>query len=301
MIILGGSGFVGRHLSHALALAGHPVIEVARTRTMATPVNGIQRIICDATDLSGISSILEAGSVLISTLPSTTPLDEDSNPIFDSPAYIRQLLQRAEESGVRHFFYCSSGGAVYGQQDVDKYSETMPLSPVSNYGKAKANAESQINNFCYDNMLNATSLRFSNLFGIGHKQNSGQGLISIALKKISTNSPVEIYGDGTMVRDYLSVEDASRAVASMASLPILADSYNIGSGVGYSVNEVISVIEKSTGFRCKKRPVAVPDSFVRHSVLDTTRLQRLLGRFHVQPFEYALRKFIRHELSKDLR
>lgn len=292
---------MGRHLSHALALAGHPVTEVARTRAMATPVNGIQRIICDATDLSGISSILEAESVLISALPSTTPLYEGLHSIFDSPAYIHQLLQKAEKSRVRHFFYCSSGGAIYGQQDVDKYSETMPLSPISNYGKAKANAELQINEFCCDSTLNATSFRFSNLFGSGHKQNSGKDLISIALKKISTNSPLEIYGDGTMVRDYLSVEDAARAVASMVSLSSLADSYNIGSGVGHSVNEVISVIEKSTGFRLKKRPVAVPDSFVRHSVLDTTRLQSLLGRFHVQPFEYALRKFIRHELSKNVR
>jgi len=87
----------------------------------------------------------------------------------------------------------------------------------------------------------------------------------------------------------------------MASFPKLADSYNIGSGVGYSVNEIISVIEKSTGSRLEKRPVAVPKSFVQHSVLDTTSLQRLLGRFQVQPFELALRKLIGLELNKNIR
>jgi len=136
--------------------------------------------------------------------------------------------------------------------------------------------------------LRSTALRISNPYGTRQPPHRLQGFIPIALRQIAQGKPVVRFGDGSMVRDYLYVEDLTRMITSMVGSTPQHDVYNLGSGVGHSVNEILDALRRVTGVDFEIEERQVPATFVDRVVLDTTRFGTEFGGLELTSLEAGI-------------
>ena len=138
--------------------------------------------------------------------------------------------------------------------------------------------------------LRSTSFRISNPYGTRQNPHKRQGIIPIFLRNILNNKPLTVMGDGTMFRDYIYVKDFANIVATMISTGPSQPVYNVGSGRGTTVNELVDAMVNVTG----RHPVIeyrdVPSTYVHGSVLDTTRIQNEFGPFEMTELEVGIQR-----------
>lgn len=274
-VVLGSSGFVGRALSSALEMRGFEVIGVnSGAHSDNGAPNSIRVHSVDASQPKLLANLLEPGSTLISCLSSTSPLEETIRPLFDSPNFLRRLIEVAASRGVQRFAYCSSGGTVYGNHSEHSASESTELNPISTYGRAKVLGEGIVTEECLQRRVVPVIWRFSNLYGPGQRSSSGQGLIARAVHLALNSRRVEIYGDGTMVRDFVHVEDAASAAACTLEKRLAGITVNIGSGEGKTVLEVLKLVEREAGTVLEKVFLEKPKWFVEKNILDISALRK---------------------------
>jgi UDP-glucose 4-epimerase len=213
-------------------------------------------------------------------LSTTTPATASADPGVDIRTNIAQtisLLEICAQEGVKRVHFASTGGAIYGLQGKDLYKETDRALPVSPYGIGKLAIEHYLEFFRVDRSLDYVIYRISNPYGPRQNPAHRQGLIPIALRAIRDHRPVIRLGDGTMERDYVYVRDVTRALAPLATRAAQQRLYNVGSGHGLTVDEVLGTLEEVTGtpFAIENRPK--PNSFVDRVVLDTSRFESEFG------------------------
>jgi UDP-glucose 4-epimerase len=161
------------------------------------------------------------------------------------------LLEALRRRGDRpcHFLFASSGGSVYGQSNPTGgiYSEDMTCQPLSPYGIQKLAIEHYLYLASQQGWLTATVLRFSNVYGSILSPERRQGLIGVSISRILEGEKVQIFGSEETVRDYVHVDDVTRA----ALLGIFQNGtfqiFNIGAGEGHSVREVLEILERVSG------------------------------------------------------
>ena len=137
--------------------------------------------------------------------------------------------------------FASTGGAIYGDQgDKTVFSETDPTYPV--YAIGKLTIENYLRYFRRKHGLNSTVLRLSNPYGPRQNPNKRQGIIPIFLRQLALGRPVTVFGDGTMVRDYIYVADLAEMVAATVGRDPDQSLYNVGSGTGYSILEILDAV-----------------------------------------------------------
>src|SRR5262249_6839474 len=141
----------------------------------------------------------------------------------------------------------SSGGTVYGQAQTELVSESHPTRPISSYGLAKVTLEHYFNLYRTIYGTDYVVARISNAYGPFQPSTTGQGLIAVLLDRISRDEPLEIWGDGENVRDFVFVDDAAGALIALAEAGQSGETYNVGSGSGISVNELVQTISSLLG------------------------------------------------------
>lgn len=262
VLVIGGCGFIGSHVVDLLRKEGHNV-RIA-TRNIKNVVEGtyyVPRWVDDLVDagfcidaLHGVDAVIHLGSSTIPQTSNENPLDD----INDNLVSTVNLLKLMRIKGIKNLVYVSSGGAIYGKSRQPLIHEDHALNPVSSYGVVKAAIENYIKMEMYLHGLCATILRPSNPYGPRQKAGA-QGVIGNFLWNIANDKPCEIWGDGSIVRDYIYVEDVARAclfaVNGNSNFGRTSDIYNISSGVGHSINDLLPIIGKVVG-----KPV----SFVYH-------------------------------------
>lgn len=293
-LVVGGNGFIGSHLVDALAEAGHAVTafdrfsSVAPTfrRTDARPFQG------DFLSRADIDEAVRGQDYVFHFLSTTTPMTAENDPTLDVRTNLAQtieLLEACAASGVQHVYFASSGGAIYGIQGKSEYSEEDRAMPISPYAIGKLTIEHYLHYFRAKHGLQSTSFRVSNPYGTRQRPNRKQGLIPIALRQISLGQPVVRLGDGSMVRDYIFVNDLVRMIVAVVGIPARHDLYNLGSGTGLSVNDVIDSLRRVTGidFAITERPQ--PSTFVDRVVLNMSRYRSEFGDFALTPLDDGVR------------
>ncbi|MCP2031669.1 UDP-glucose 4-epimerase [Okibacterium sp. HSC-33S16] len=229
---------------------------------------------------SDLEEVVAGQEIVFHFLSTTSPATAESDPTLDIRTNIAQtveLLETCVAAGVDHFYFASTGGAIYGPQGKERYSEDDRALPISPYGIGKLAIEHYLSYFQTRHGLQSTILRISNPYGTRQHPNRRQGLIPIALRQISMGQPVLQYGDGTMIRDYVFVEDLVRMILPMVETPTRHRLYNLGSGEGQTVSEILESLRRVTGvdFDVDVRPK--PSTFVDKVVLDTSRLTNEFG------------------------
>ncbi len=279
-LVLGGTGFIGSHLVDALLAAGHQVRVYSRSPERARPVlPEVDYRLADFADVSALAEAITGVEVVFHLISTTVPSTSNRDPIFDIESNLVgtvRLLQLLRDSGVRRLLYLSSGGTVYGIPESVPIPEDHPLRPICSYGVVKVAVENYLHMFGALHGLNYVVLRPSNPYGERQGHFGVQGIIGTFLNKIRRGEELEVWGDGSLVRDYLAVEDLAR-LCVLAAESDRVGVYNAGSGRGYSVKDILQAIEAVVGLPL---PVNWRDSRsfdVPRIVLDIDRARRDFG------------------------
>ena len=242
--------------------------------------DSIRAIVGDFLDVEALRAAVRGQQQIYHFLSSTTPATAESDPRIDLATNVAgaiDLFSIAADEGVERVAFASSGGAIYGDQAVIPITEDAVPRPVSPYAIGKLAIESYLRYFQRTRGLRSVSFRISNPYGPNQAVASKQGVIPIFLRAIAAGRPVTVFGDGSMVRDYLYVDDAAVMVAATADAHPQSDVYNIGSGRGTSVTELLELARQVTGEVVDVEYRPQPATFVGRSIVDSTRFRSEFG------------------------
>jgi UDP-glucose 4-epimerase len=181
------------------------------------------------------------------------------------------------ENNSDKLIFLSSGGTIYGESESKLINEEEKLKPQNYYGFSKLLIEHYIQLQSRINNLKYVIARPSNPYGMGQKIHSKQGLIAVALGKIINNEAIDIWGDGSVIRDYLHVSDLSLAILNILNNDRWGEIYNIGSGVGISVNNLLHLIEKTIDKKININYFESRFIDVHSNVLDISKIKKETG------------------------
>lgn len=279
ILFIGGAGFIGSNLIRKIAPFKYAIHVVEPKGAYVGRLHDCDVSIheCSLSDVDGISTIIKENEIeivvhLVSTLiPGSSYEDyknEYQNMIFPSI----ELMEICAEQGIK-FVYFSSGGTIYGNRnDVFPFIEQDPMAPISYYGWSKQMMENSILFMYRTKGLKYLIVRPSNPYGHGQNLFGKQGLVAVAIGKILKDEPVEVWGDGSAVRDYIYIDDLAEIFRQLISNDVHNVTLNIGSGRGYSVNDVLAFLKivSQKDFRIEyknPRPVDVSNMVLNVSLL----------------------------------
>ncbi|MER9406667.1 NAD-dependent epimerase/dehydratase family protein [Mesorhizobium caraganae] len=284
--IFGGGGFIGRNLIDYLN-AAEVEFRVFSRRDVPN-LNGRTTIIDFEEPESYIEYLkdLEAVVLLVSaSVPSTFANDIASEIKRNVVPYAR-FLQAARSTGIRHIVYLSSGGAVYGPPLSSVISEEHPTNPISPYGCGKLMVEEMIRTMSTEGRWTYTILRASNPIGRYQSSKKGQGLVARALDAAMTNRTLEIWGDGSSLRDYVDVRDLCEVIGRALRAEVAKNQiYNVGMGKVYSINEIVEICSSVSKVMIKRLYVEEKKFLVKDVKLEIDKVRSHLAwqpRFDVR-------------------
>lgn len=283
ILVLGGAGFIGSNIVHALVSRGYKVRVFDRlnvdTSNLTDALPHIELFKGDFLNEKDISSALECVDLVIHLISSTLPKTSNDNPAYDVESNVvgtLKLLNHSMQHGVKKVVFLSSGGTVYGPSATCPNFETDATDPVCSYGITKLTIEKYLRLFHYLHDLDYVVLRVANPFGERQNPGSGQGVVTAFLWKLLQGKPINIWGDGTVARDYFYISDLVSAILAVIERDTPSKIYNIGSGVSRSLNELLFTMQEVTGRTTSiqyspARKLDVPINF-----LDITRARKEL-------------------------
>lgn len=285
VLILGGNGFIGRNLTASLLKAGAEVHICDRPGTASNQEHPSHRLFFYAGDLSNkeyIHSCIQKGPFdwvihLACSLIPSSGYDEFIRERELNLTAGFELTRAMAHYGSRKLLFFSSGGAIYGNNGLSVNDETAPLSPLNHYGFAKLAMEEFIRFQARSQQIEYIIVRPSNPYGAGQNLFGKQGLIAVTLGKLIQEQAIEIWGDGKVVRDYLHIRDLCSAIQLLIESDITNETFNIGSGNGTSVNEVLQTIRNVTGNELPVEYLPSRSVDVPVNVLDVSKLKQLTG------------------------
>ena len=279
-ILVVGAGFLGSAIALALNQSGHRVTLLS-PRAEASSVPGNPAVVRGRQEDGALmNDLLRVHSVVIHAAWSTTPGSSAGRPALESAAGLAPwlaFLETLRRYPTVRLLFLSSGGTVYGNPDRLPVSEDAPLQPRSCHGAGKASAELFLSTLRPDREQETVVLRVSNVYGPGQPWRDGFGVLRHLLQCATNGKPFTRWGDGSQVRDYLYIDDFVDAVLRMVDHPKVSGVYNVGSGSGASVQELITLFESVTA-----RPVRIESQPARNGdvdriVLDSSKIRRAVG------------------------
>lgn len=214
---------------------------------------------------------------LISTTLPNTPMNQIAEGITDNVVVTSRLLQACVDNNVQKVIFFSSGGTGYGISNELPLNEDMSTNPISAYGMQKIAIEKLLYLFYYTYGLDYRIIRLSNPYGHFQKANGIQGVITTFVYRALHNEQIEVYGNGETIRDYIYIDDAIKAIMKIVNYKGKYKIFNVGSGTGRSIREVISLIQSVTGKKLHISYLPKRKADVPANVLDISRYEQEIG------------------------
>jgi UDP-glucose 4-epimerase len=227
-----------------------------------------------------VREALKGCSAAVHLVSSTLPATSNENPAYDIESNVVSTLRFLDESraqGLRRILFISSGGTIYGRARDLPITEDHPTDPLCSYAIGKLAIEKYLELYRHFHGLQYSIFRFANPYGERQNPAGAQGAVAVFLGRVLMRQPIEIWGSGDAVRDYVYIGDAVRAVRMVLERDPPDRLFNVGSGVGISINELVEEIRKATGSQVSvvRKPGRPLD--VAANVLDSSRLARNVG------------------------
>lgn len=293
-LILGGAGFVGRALTARLLELGRAVHVVSRRPCPFAAHPLLRYSQGDLAQIEVLRSLVDQCEDVVYLASETVPAQTTYTPhreVARNLAPIASLIEALEHVAPRHILFASSGGTVYGNPAAVPVPEGAPLRPVSYHGAVKVAAEQILSVMASHTDHRVTILRPSNLYGPGQPYQEHFGVVRKLLQHVHESREVEIWGDGTQVRDYLFIDDFITAcVGILDRADQRSDSriLNVGAGHGTSLNELCALIESVSGRRLAIRRLPARAGDVKGVVLDVSALKAAIQWSPETPIEIGL-------------
>lgn len=303
--ITGASGFIGSVLVPRLTRSGYEVVALTRTISPTLSheleVEWVQGDLMSYRDCLGFVEGLDAVVHLAHTnTPYTSNKDLASDAATNAVPTLT-LLQAIRETGTKpHIVYPSTGGALYRGDARRPFDEESPVEPTTSYGIQKLMAEHYLRLGAREGWLTATVLRIGNPYGVLLPPERQQGFVGVALSRLLEGRPVRIFGDPENLRDYVHLDDVARVFELVLEQPRTWDVFNVGSGEGRSVREVLDLLQQFCGVTADVRyEAATADSRRLPSwiVLDCAKARGELGWEAEISFTAGLREMCRQALA----
>jgi len=281
VIVTGGAGFIGAHTCRALLARGHRVTAVddlSHGKREALP-DGVELVVLDVRDPKLMAEMEKRRPDAVVHLAAQMDVRKSvADPLFDASVNVLgtlSALESARRAVVRRFVFASSGGAVYGEQDVFPASEAHARRPASPYGASKLCGEEYVELYRRAHGMSTLCLRYANVYGPGQDPLGEAGVVAIFLHQLLEGRTPRINGDGLQTRDFVYVEDVARAnllgVESAAS-----GALNIGTAREANIVQLAEKLVKATGGPKPTHGPPAPGE-QRRSVIDPAAAKKALG------------------------
>jgi UDP-glucose 4-epimerase len=284
-LILGGGGFIGRHVALMLARLGHRITLANRAPlTYSFPPDVAGNITWKTIEIGSADwdTLVADATVVHHYAWNSIPASANSNPAGDLVTNLTGtlgLLDALRRRGGGRIVFSSSGGTVYGRLQETPVREDHPIAPITAYGAGKATAEIYLSLYRTLHGLDCRIARIANPYGAGQNLARGLGAVTVFLFKAMHDQPIVIWGDGEVIRDYIHVSDVAACLVTLAAAPLTDKNFifNVGSGIGFSLNDVVAQLQM-----CLRRSIKVSYSPARTfdvpiNVLAIDRVQEKLG------------------------
>jgi UDP-glucose 4-epimerase len=298
ILIIGGTGFIGKHLVAKLATEGHQVRVFSRhARANGYAKYGVEYMAGDFLSLEQLQPALADVQTIYHLAVTTVPGSSNEKILYDAQTNLMgtlHLLEAAAESRVKRFIFVSSGGSVYGPTPNEPINEEYPTAPISAHAVSKLAIEKYLEIYRRTYGLEYRVARAGNPYGKWQNPDKGQGFVGRVLGQMAREAngsrtaeeQIVIWGDGSVVRDFFYVGDLVEALCLMRDDDGPYRLYNVGSGRGKSLREIIELLQSITGQMANIKYEAARPADVPYNSLDVTRIKESLGwqpktNFHV--------------------
>lgn len=281
-LVLGGGGFLGLNLCNRLAAAGAEVTCFSRSHPQAEVLDRrVARVSGQFSDRLALANAVERQDVVFHLIAGSIPESSNRDPSAElsaAPIATLHLLEICRSARIGKLVFASSGGAIYGIPAAIPIPEQAPTDPISAYGISKLMIEKSLHLYRHLHGIDYQILRIANPYGRFQLGTKHQGLIGSYIHRVLTDQPLEVWGTGAVVRDFLHIDDVSDAFLGAVAYRGPHKVLNVGSGRGLSVNEAIAELKVAFGrdhLPCVHRPSRAAD--VPANVLDTALIRSELG------------------------
>jgi UDP-glucose 4-epimerase len=283
-LVLGGAGFMGRHLVERLVQNGEEVRVF--DKSLISPefetisANSIEYISGNFSSIENIEKLVKGVDIIFHLISTTLPKSSNDDPVNDVATNViptLHLLDAARKQGIKKIIYFSSGGTVYGVPKITPTPEDHSTLPLCSYGIHKVAIENYLHLYFTQYGLSYSVMRVSNPYGGYQRTNTGQGVIPVFLQKFMSNESIDIWGDGSVVRDYIHVSDVIDAAIKLVEYKGSHKVFNIGNGQGHSLNDLIIEMASLSGHKAQVNYLPARSLDVPVSVLDISRANQELN------------------------
>lgn len=301
VLITGGAGFIGSNVAKLFLEKGHNVSIVDNLST-GYIINIVDYIKSgkinylggDIRDTLILDKAMRGIDVVIHMAASVGRQRSLDNPQLDSEINLIgtiNILESMRKNNVKRIVY-SSSAAMFGELLTPTIDENHPQNADSPYGVSKLAAEKMILAYCGIYDMTCVCLRYFNIYGINQRFDLYGNVIPIFAKKIFSNEPITIYGDGLQTRDFLNAEDVARANYIAATSNMKSDVFNLGSGESVTINWLAEKMQELT--RISVETIHVPErpADVRHCKANTHKAVESMNFFASVPLEDGLRIYL---------
>lgn len=249
VLVLGGSGFLGSHIVDKFLAEKHDVCvyDLYPERFRRSP-KGIKFYTGDFGNVGALSELIATGfDAVIHCVSTTTPKSSNESPEFDIQSNVigtLNLLDICVRHGIGKLIFLSSGGTIYGDiGNVALVDESHPVRPMCSYGVSKLTIEHYLDVYRHLRGLDYVALRLSNPYGERQSPLRALGALTVFLHRTLKRQDVEVWGDGSVTRDFIYVVDVANAVY-LATLNRISGIFNVGTGTGLSLRDILAQITR---------------------------------------------------------
>jgi UDP-glucose 4-epimerase len=297
ILVTGGAGFIGSHIvDRAIAEGMDAVVLDNLSSGRNENVNpGAVFYKADIRDKS-VSDIFrdERPDIVCHQAAQVSVRNSVDNPCEDAGINVvgsLNILENCRRHGVRKFVFASTGGAIYGEQEVFPAPEGHPAHPLSPYGAAKLAVENYLFYYLKVFGMPYVALRYANVYGPRQDPHGEAGVVAIFTGKMLAGEAPVINGDGGQTRDYVYVKDVVAANV-MAMNKDVAGAFNVGTGEETSVNMLYDMLREKTGYKggVSHGPAKAGEQY--RSVLDNSLIKDVFGWSPGTPLDKGLEETV---------
>jgi UDP-glucose 4-epimerase len=282
VLVTGGAGFIGSHLVDRLIQEGHEVVVVDNLSTgKRRNLNRAARLVKLDIQSWRLERVFrnERPHMVMHLAAQMDVRKSVEDPMFDAQVNVLgtlNVLQQSIKHGVRKVVFSSSGGAIYGEQEIYPAPESHVTRPLSPYGVSKLCGEQYLSYYQRVNGLQIVSLRYANVYGPRQDPEGEAGVVAIFIQKLLNNEQAIVNGNGRQTRDFVYVDDVVEAnLAAMGQ--DIQGTYNVGTGEETSINDLLRILVRHTNSTCKEVHGPAKGGEQARSVIDSGKLRQELS------------------------